>query len=752
MENANNNGYSVEESNTLRDYINLVRNNIFPVLIITVVCFVVAVVFAFNSVDIYRATTTLKISKPQGSILDSPIMPEFQDMGSDRFIANEIEVLKSYTVRRNVAKSIYDSVGTNEKKFSAIIKNDLEFSLKGQPVLSVADVAEMLSKHVSIEQKRGLDIVEISVESPSPKGAAALANAYADEYKNVNLAQNRNQLTMVKNFLAEQRKEKLTELRQAEDVLSAYEQKGGIVSLDDQANTLISTLSNFDAQKDATKIELAASDKVLAQYKSELEKQNPRLADYLESMSTEASFKALQDQIAELENRRDMVLSSNDKDKSNNPNVKEIDQKIKSLRKKLSEKVEVIRSGIFASSPEQVKQLSQKILEEEVKNQTLRTSMNELSGVVNKYEGQFKKLPRTAIEAASYQRNRESLEKLYVLVEEKYQEALINEQSQPGNVIILDEARVPVTPAKPNRMLIVLIGFVIGGGLAFGYVFVKNYFDNTVKTPEDIQNKNVNVLAWIPTIEGLGSEGNNEFEFIVAKKPDSIPAEAFRALRTRIQFSKLDNKALKTILVTSSAPQEGKTTVSVNLAGSFAQANKKVLIVDCDLRKPRMHNVFNATRYPGLIDYLFGQVKFEEILRQSEINNLSYITAGTIPPNPSEMLDSEQMRSFIDSMKEKFDIVIFDSPPIVAVTDSEILAQYVDASVLVVLSESTEVEMLEKSVTLIKNDSSSFIGTVLNNFSYKAGYGAYYKYYYYYSQPAGGTKEKKRSSKDKKVV
>jgi capsular exopolysaccharide synthesis family protein len=743
----NNNGYSVEESNTLKDYINLLRNNLVPVLIITVVCFLVAVIFAFNSVDIYRATTTLKIAKPQGSILESPLMPEFQDFGSDRFIANEIEVLKSFSVRENVARALYDSVGSDEKKYSAIMKNDFEFSLKDDHGLTVPEVANMLSKYVDIEQKRGLDIVEISVESPSPKGAAILANVYASEYRNVNLSQNRNQLTMVKNFLKDQRQEKLDELRQAEDILSAYQQKGGIVALDQQANTLISTLSTFDAQKDAAKIELSASNKVLTQYKEELERQNPRLADYLQSVQSEASFKVLQEQIADLENRRDMAIS--DEKDSSNPKVKEYDQKLKTLRKKLDEKIAVIKSGIFASSPEEVKELSQKILVEEIKNQTLRTSLGELSGVVNKYEGQFKKLPRTAIEAANFQRNRESLQKLYLLVEEKYQEALINEQSQPGNVLILDQARVPEAPAKPNRMLIVLIGIVLGCGLAFGYVFVRNYFDNTVKTPEDIQNKNINVLTWIPQIEGLGPEGNNEFEFIVARKPDSIPAEAFRALRTRIQFSKLDNKSLKTILVTSSAPQEGKTTVSVNLAGSFAQSNKKVLIVDCDLRKPRMHTVFNASRYPGLIDYLFGQVKFEEILRESEINNLSYITSGTIPPNPSEMLDSQQMRSFIEQMREKFDIVIFDSPPIVAVTDSEILSQYVDATLLVVLSEKTEVEMLEKSVNLIKNDSSSFIGTVLNNFSYKAGYGSYYKYYYYYSNPQNNAREKRKVNKDK---
>ncbi len=205
------------------------------------------------------------------------------------------------------------------------------------------------------------------------------------------------------------------------------------------------------------------------------------------------------------------------------------------------------------------------------------------------------------LDLARFQRNRESLEKLYTLVEEKYQEALINEQSQPGNVLIIDDAREPDSPSKPNRLLIILVGIILGGGLAFGFVFAKNYFDDLVKSPEDIEKKNLNVLTWIPEIEGIAENGlkKSEFEFIVALRPDSIPSEAFRALRTRVQFSRPDKENLKTILITSPAPQEGKTTMAINLAGSFAHANKKTLIVDCDLRKPRLYNIIQRDKNPG---------------------------------------------------------------------------------------------------------------------------------------------------------
>jgi tyrosine-protein kinase Etk/Wzc len=365
--------------------------------------------------------------------------------------------------------------------------------------------------------------------------------------------------------------------------------------------------------------------------------------------------------------------------------------------------------------------------------------MAEISG---EYERKLSTLPTSSIDLARLQREKEAYEKLYLQVEERYQEAIINEQSVPGNVVIIDEGLVPKRPAKPNRVLIVVIGFVLGIGLGVGFAFVRNYLDNTVKTPEDIQNRNINILAWIPQIEGLDA-GDKEFEFIVAKKPDASASEAYRALRTRIKFSKLDKDSTKTLLITSPTSGEGKTTTAVNLAGSFAQANFKTLIIDVDLRKPRVHSVFGQKRFPGFTDYFFGQATFEEIVRKTQVQNLDFITAGTIPPNPSEILSSTQMEAFLEKLKSVYDYIIVDSPPVIAVTDSEILSSLVDATILVVSANNTEIELMEKAIQLLSHEHSSFIGTILNNFTYRSGYGSYYKYYYYYSRPSNGSKKTK---------
>ncbi|GIK62086.1 MAG: polysaccharide biosynthesis tyrosine autokinase [Ignavibacteriota bacterium] len=728
--------YGVHQTNTFKDYIRLIRANWVPVVLITLVGLIVASIYAINAIDIYKSTATIKISRPQGgSVLTSPLLPEFQEWGNDRFIANEIEIMTSYTARRMVAVTLIDSFyrDLNKSHYFVLKDTKLTENESDNNVKSVDDLAIALSD-VSIDQKRGLDIIELSAVSPSPYEAALIANVYAQQYKKLNLEQNRDQLTLVTNFLDEQRKEKYDELNAAEETLRDFQESGGLIALDERASTLISVLAQFEAQKSATQVDLMASNKVLENLRKELQAQNPRMADYLTSLTSQKYITAIQEEITKLEINKQVALSKKDGLTEDSPVILEYDRKINELRKELDKELGVLKAGIFASSPEEVKELTQKIIAEEVKNQSLQTSIKELDKIVEGYEARFMKLPKNTIELARLKRNSEALEKLYLMIEQRYQEALINEQSQPGNVLIIDEARVAQFPSKPNRKLIIIIGFLLGAGLAVGYVFVKNYFDDTVKSPDDIEHRNINVLAWIPHFDS-SIAGDQTVQFIVDKLPDSIPSEAFRALRTRIQFSRINTESLKTILITSSAPQEGKTTIAVNLAGSFAHSKKKVLLIDCDLRKPSVHKLFEKEKVPGLIDYLVGSVKLEEVLMKSKIQNLSFISSGTIPPNPAEMLDSQEMRNFLKQLREKFDLIILDSPPIIAVTDSEILTSMVDGTLLVVSSESTEIDMMERSVELIRRENTQFLGTVLNNFSYKSGYGSYYKYYYYYSRP-----------------
>lgn len=215
--------------------------------------------------------------------------------------------------------------------------------------------------------------------------------------------------------------------------------------------------------------------------------------------------------------------------------------------------------------------------------------------------------------------------------------------------------------------------------------------------------------------------------FIVEKEPKSIAAESYRTLRTNIQYSSFD-KEYKVIMVTSSEPGEGKSTTAGNLALCLAQGEKKVILVDCDLRKPSLHKKFKISNIVGLSDVMIGKEELVTAMHRYN-NNLVILTSGKIPPNPSEMLSSKAMTTLLDALKQNFDYIILDTPPVQAVTDSQILATKADGTILVVRAERTKKDSVQSAINLLKKVNADIIGTVLNGLDNSRN-----KYYYYYGE------------------
>ncbi|MBA4319970.1 MAG: hypothetical protein C0412_16340 [Flavobacterium sp.] len=755
--NGSDSEFSPSENYTFKDYLNLSLNNILLMVIVIAVCGIAGFFYAYYQPDIYRSTTSMKLSPPKGNILDSPLMSEMNSFANDRFIANEIEIMKSYTIRENVAYSLkkHFQVGPKDS-FYLVLINDLrnpnrfaffksnkntpfnklnEVPYRPDTLLGHNDVAMLLSKATSIDQKRGLDIVEITGESPSPYEAALIANSYAQAYINLNLLMNRTKVSVTRRFLEQQRKEKYNDLRRAEDTLKVFQQSRGIVELSEQSKQLVNQLGDFDAQKNVKEIDITILEKSIAELKKELLNQEPKISDALESSKLEAYLKEVQGQIARLEVNKDYSLTNikNPEDKKRISDKYEAD--IRELKKQETEKINSLKNLITSKSAvENASKLGLQIIEEQIKLQTARASIEKLSSIVKVYESKFNLLPKNIIELAQLQRQSAAFEKLYQMVEEKYQEALVNEQSTIGNVQLIDFARKPIGPVGPNRQLITLVGFFVGLILSFGIVVIKNQLTNTVKTPEDIQRMNIHLLGWLPLWLKAKNDDDINSAMVASRDPFSKSAEAFRAIRTRIHFSRGKENKVKTLLITSSSPSEGKSTTAINLAEIFAQSDRKTLLVDCDLRKPTTHKVFGVEKIPGLTDYLSDLVSYDKILNETGMRNLSLVTAGSHSQNPAEVLDSIEMENFLEKIKNDFDIIIFDSPPILAVTDSEILSRMMDASILVAGSNEANREMLKKAAQLLSDDKNSFLGVVLNKFKFNIGYGYYYKnYYYYYS-------------------
>ena len=733
MANKTNNNINIKDK-TLTDYINLFKTNITVIVTIAAIILAITAIYAVITPNIYTSSIALKISSPKGNVLKSD-MGELQELSSltnDRYIANEIETIYNSTILNEVAGALIDSfkVKKNPDEFSLIYDKNY-FQGKAYSLKSINEITSDLRKSVEIKQKGELDFIDIKSESESPEEAALIANTFAKKYLEFNLQENRKQVSVIKKFLGEQLKEKQQELYIAEDAIKSYQLKKGGAQLNQQAQLLVSKLADFEAQKNSAKIDISISKERLDQYKREMEKKNPSISSFLSNKSSEPYLKKLQDQIATLETQRDVALASSKTTKANDTIVEEYNSKIEALKEKLNKSMEMYRADILSSSPEEIKDLSQKIFQEQVTYQSLVASNNSLSNVINSYEQQFNQLPSSTLELARLERERQADENLYNILNEKYQEAQLNEQATLGNVILLNKAYPSKNPAKPNRVMIIILGLIFGIGFGFGFVYIKSYFNKTVKSPEDIKNKNINVLSWIPKIKEFSSK-LNESELIVARNPDSLQSEAFKTLRTRIQFS--TDKELKVILITSPAPGEGKSIITANLAVSFAQDHKKTVILDCDLRKPRIHSIFGDEYSTGFLNYFFGKSSYESIIKKTEVRNLDYISGGSIPPNPSEILGSPRMKAFILKLRNEYEIIIIDSPPIMAVSDSEILSRLSDGNILVATSEGTEMDWLEESVELLSHGKSKFLGVILNKFNYKSGYHSYYKYYGHYSK------------------
>jgi tyrosine-protein kinase Etk/Wzc len=738
-----NNGLNEIDSQSFHDYIRIVRYYLPTVLVIFAISILAGILYAGFSVNYFRSSTQIKISKPHGNILDAPTLNmDFEGTKNDRFIATEIIQLKSKNFRLRVAEAFVDSCKKNDnlRQLYLLLRKPPQ-KANGQLVLHTQnDIAEILGSIVTVEQLKGVDIIQISVESPSADEAYLIASCYKNNYQDVSQEVNRNQLTLTKNFLLKQKDEKLLALNQAENNLKNYQEQKGFVSLDDQAQTVIEQLSQIEAQLNMARIDLLSSNETIKKLDEEISKSDPQLVKYLENSVSEEYIKSAQVEIAKLELAKDIAQIDTVREYYDKRVDNDVDRKIKELNAKISARISSVKNVLDQKDVSEIKSLSQGLLEEKLKNQGLTMHVKELNKIYRVYEDKFSALPKASIEYADLKRKQESLEKLYTLVEGRYQEALINEQSQPGYISIIEDPEIARGPFKPNRLFIILIGLVAGVVLSFSYALTRNFFDDTIKSPEDIEKKNINLISWIPPIS-ISPDNTVNDEFSVFSHPKSAASEAFKVTRTRLQFSRLEEKKIQSILITSSVPGEGKTTISANLAGSFSQSDFKTIIVDCDFRKPRVHSFFNASRNPGLVDYLFDNISLDKVIRSTEQANLFYIPCGTLPPNPAEILHSEKIRGLFDLLKKDFDFIIVDSPPALAVTDAELISQLTDITVLVALAGVTSMPMVERVVNQFGKNNTNFVGMILNNFNVESHYGAYYRYYYYYYGQYGNKKK-----------
>lgn len=321
-----------------------------------------------------------------------------------------------------------------------------------------------------------------------------------------------------------------------------------------------------------------------------------------------------------------------------------------------------------------------------------------------------------------------------------YQQIRLAEAQASNNLIVVKPAVVPQTPIRPRTTTNVLLAAVVGAMIAVGAAFLIEYLDDTVKSPDDVTRvSGLSTLGAIARLKDAGAQ-RQLIAWSHTKAPES---EAYRTLRTNIQFSSVD-KPIRTLIVTSSGPSEGKSTTSANLAIVMAQTGQKVILVDTDLRRPVLHKTFGVPNNVGITTALLAgdDVDLQAYLQPTEVDNLAIMTSGPIPPNPSELLGSQRMKHIVQRLGESADMVIFDTPPVLVVTDAAVLGRQVDGVLLVADAGGTREQALAQAVAELRKTGTNILGVAMNRLDSRSRGYYYYYYYYYYTDETGARRRR----------
>jgi len=737
----------------------LIRNNIKTILLIATVIIFSVIYYTLVSKPVYKASSTIIISGEKQSTMSMLDI----GLGTDRnHLENEIQILKSRTISELVIDRLLESEHKNDlylfgtkpykpvyyRKYLTLglldsfqetreLSADLDSRLKETFIKN-------LKKSISIVNERGTDALTISIVSLNPTEAALICNTLIDVYKQNDLEWVTGEMTHLKSFLVEQLDTKETELNKIEQELKDFQEKEKIFGVDDNSKLTLENLTKFESEYN----NMLAGINIITEREKYF---NQQLTSDEKDFSGKLS-NTISDRLAALKNEMKLIeielVSVSTQYEDNHKAVTDLKSKLIKLQKQVDEESnKLISEGISSADPLLYRQgLMDSLISIQFTKANLESTAKAYEEIINNYDNKLSALPEKVLEYTRLERNRFIIAETYSFMRKKLEEARIGEASKIGKIRIIDKAISNRYPISPNKLFNLIIGVILGLSLGIGFIILRELFDNTIKTIEQLERRGLSILAIIPAIDTHMNKANKKVylksnrnveklqnRLITHEDPKSPISEAYRGLRTSLTYYNT-KKECKVILVSSVGPSEGKTTTIANLAITYANLGKKTLLIDSDLRKPIVHNIFNIDKTPGLTSFLCSDIKFQEVVKKTDIDNLDIVTSGVIPPNPSELLDSEAMITFINEAKANYDVILFDSPPLIAVTDAYVLLKNIDEFLLVVRAGVTERGGLERVLAAINHSDINLTGTILNAVTEEHSYGAgyYYNYYQYY--------------------
>jgi capsular exopolysaccharide synthesis family protein len=561
--------------------------------------------------------------------------------------------------------------------------------------------------------------MDVSFESTDPQLAARIVNAHITSYIEQNFRSKYDATTHASIWLADQLGELKIRVQKSEDARIAYERQNQIWALDDKQNITSQRLSDVNKQLTDAQSERMRKESLYQFAKS----------GNLDAVPQVQNSSALSDLMRK---RNEATAQYTDQLSQYGPNFPKV-QRLQAQLKELDQTIE------------KEKQKTLNVLESDYREAQQRETL--LTKALDQQKAETNQMAGKLVEYNILKREAEANKTLYEGLMTKLKETAISAGLRSSNIRVVDPAMIPSTPARPAKARNVALAFLVGLVGGIGLALMREYLDNTVKTPDDVETlSRLPSLAVVPQfadsngsgkrhglLQGFSSNGHDKrIELVAQHLPKSQMSEAFRALRTSILLSQADHPP-QVILVTSALPREGKTTAAANLAVTLAQLGDRTVLVDADLRKPGVGRLLNlgSGKYAGLSSYLAGVSSLDLVsVPHPAIPNLVAIPTGPLPPNPADLLSSHKLVEAIAELRTKFKFIVIDSPPVMAATDAVILSVQADGVLIVVRSGETPKEAFTRTRDLLNSVKCRILGVILNAVDAHAP-DYYYSYRYY---------------------
>ena len=560
---------------------------------------------------------------------------------------------------------------------------------------------------LNVEAVRYSRLVDVTYRSPDPVLAARVANALGESYIRQNVEFTSTTTKEASDFLTQQLAEQRLKLEASEQALQAYRERTDSVSLEDRQNVVVQRLADLNAAVTRANTARIQKESAYNQVKAALE--NPAAIDTVPLILSNPFVQQQKTELATLQRQRAQL---SEKLGPNHPDMIKVGVAIQNAEARIQSEVTQIVSSMRSDY------------------EAAMAEERSLTTTLNRQKGEAQVLSRSGIEYGALQRDADANRQMFESLLKRTQETGISEELKAGNIRVVDQAETPRAPVSPNTFNNLLIALLGGLALAVGLAFAFEYGDDRIKNPDELKkNLGLPFLGMVPAL----FDKSITTPLITTGAPN-IFGESFRSIRTNVLFASAD-EGPRLVVVTSSAPGEGKTAVSTNLSLALAQAGHRVLLIDADMRKPRVHEVFSQPLAPGLSNLLVGDKPVSEAIRESTQQGLWLMPAGTYPPNPAELLGSKKFRDLTVFLQQHFDWVIIDTPPVMAVTDAAIAANLAHGVLFVVGAEMTSRRVAQRAVEQLEMSQARFLGAVLNRVDLE--HNAYY-YSRYYRPEYGG--------------